>query len=339
MSICVQLSIKEDTSTPMKAKKQTAEAINEEQIRFLLRYAVMAPSSHNTQPWKFRIEGNKIHVFADFSRWLTIADPARRELFISVGCALENLWLAARTFRYQGSITYFPDPASVEWVATVELVKVPDLHDQESLDLFSYVINRHTYYHTFQTQAIPASVQQQLQPWAYLNEVSLFLTDEISRRQEIEELVTQADIQQFANPAYREELGYWIGQSAFGTPWLMAKMGQWVVTHFNVGKSQAKKDANLVVNAPLIGILYTQQNNYESQVKVGQVFERLCLGCTKLGMGVQPISQPLEIPELKVVLASILPDPGMYPQHMFGIGYPTTKEKSTSRRSLEEVMI
>lgn len=324
---------------PDTSNTRSVEPISKEQIRFLLRYAVMAPSSHNTQPWRFRIEENKIHVYADFSRWLKIADPARRELFISVGCALENLWLAARTFRYQCHIAYFPDPASESLVATVALSKETDVHDQESMDLFSYVINHHTYHHAFQDQPVSSSVQQQLQSWVYLKEVSLFLTDEISRRQEIEAMVAEADMQQFANPAYREELGFWIGQSAFGTPWLISKMGQWVVTHFNIGKSQAKKNVHLVAHAPLIGVLYTRKNDHESQVKVGQVFERLCLGCTKTGIGVQPISQPLEIPELRAVLASILPETDAYPQHMFRLGYMTTEEKPTPRRHLEEVLM
>ena len=61
-----------------------------EKLKFLLRYAILAPSSHNTQPWKFSISEDKIKVFADKNRWLKVADPDQRELYISTGCAIEN---------------------------------------------------------------------------------------------------------------------------------------------------------------------------------------------------------------------------------------------------------
>lgn len=57
----------------------------EEQATFLLLYAILAPSSHNSQPWEFTVTGNEIAVGADESRWLEVADPEKRELYISVG--------------------------------------------------------------------------------------------------------------------------------------------------------------------------------------------------------------------------------------------------------------
>lgn len=65
-----------------------------DQIRFILCYAILAPSSHNTEPWKFRLRGDRVDVLLDFSRWLKVADDDQRELHISVGCALENLLIS-----------------------------------------------------------------------------------------------------------------------------------------------------------------------------------------------------------------------------------------------------
>ena len=72
----------------------------EEKIRFLLNYAILAPSFHNTQPWKFSIKGNNIEVYADFTRQLPEVDPEKRELYISVGCAISNLLIAAEHFGF-----------------------------------------------------------------------------------------------------------------------------------------------------------------------------------------------------------------------------------------------
>ena len=91
----------------------------EEKLKFLLNYAVLAPSLHNSQPWKFTVHAAEIRVHADLTRQLRVADPDARELYISVGCALENLLTAATYFGLSASVAYFPDPKNELWVATV----------------------------------------------------------------------------------------------------------------------------------------------------------------------------------------------------------------------------
>ena len=78
-----------------------------DRLRFLVRYAVLAPSSHNTQPWRFHIAADRIDLFLDESRWLKVADADQRELHISLGCALENLLVAAEHFGL-GPQTEYP---------------------------------------------------------------------------------------------------------------------------------------------------------------------------------------------------------------------------------------
>ncbi|MCD8072358.1 MAG: hypothetical protein LUE10_04145 [Alistipes sp.] len=67
---------------------------------FIVQQAVKAPSGHNTQPWLFKITDSGIDIFPDFDRSLPVVDPDNRELFISLGCALENLCLAAQSRGY-----------------------------------------------------------------------------------------------------------------------------------------------------------------------------------------------------------------------------------------------
>lgn len=308
-------------------------------VKLLLSYTIMAPSSHNTQPWKFRWPDKQIEVYADFDRWLTIADADQRELFISAGCALENLLITARAFHYHCTTTYFPDSGDESLIAKVDLRKDATLNDEESTTLFSSITSRRTYHHQYRSIDVGKPVQEHLQSLAYSPEVSLHFLDQEEQKRQIEELIIQADNWQFSDPAFRSELGYWIGQSVFGTPWLISKMGQWVVTNFNRGKQQSKKDTILVEHAPLLGILYTKTNTHEEQVKVGQAYERINLGCTKLGIGLQPLSQPLEVPDIKSQLAPLLPHPKWFPQHLFRLGYTDRKQKPTPRRPLEEFLL
>jgi hypothetical protein len=76
----------------------------------LVYYAALAANGHNTQPWKFAIKDNAIEVHPDYSRRLPVVDPHDRELWISLGCSLENLLVAARASGYSAEVTY-PDRA------------------------------------------------------------------------------------------------------------------------------------------------------------------------------------------------------------------------------------
>ena len=66
------------------------------QLKEIVRFSTMAPSGHNTQPWLFLIDDNRITVYPDYSKRLPVVDPDDHALFISLGCALENLIIAAK---------------------------------------------------------------------------------------------------------------------------------------------------------------------------------------------------------------------------------------------------
>src|SRR5688500_2606757 len=72
----------------------------------LVRCATLAASSHNTQPWKFRHEGNGIIILPDPSRRCPEVDPDDHHLFASLGCATENLALAAEAAGLRANVTF-----------------------------------------------------------------------------------------------------------------------------------------------------------------------------------------------------------------------------------------
>ncbi len=90
-----------------------------EKLRFLLNYAVLAPSSHNTQPWLFRIVGDGVELYADRTRALPVVDPNDRELIMSCGAALFNLRIALRHFGYEAPMQTFPDATKPDLLARV----------------------------------------------------------------------------------------------------------------------------------------------------------------------------------------------------------------------------
>lgn len=71
---------------------------------FMIEQATKAPSGHNTQPWLFRIVEAGIEIHPDKTKTLSIVDGNQREMFISLGCATENLCLAAQTKGYSTQV-------------------------------------------------------------------------------------------------------------------------------------------------------------------------------------------------------------------------------------------
>jgi hypothetical protein len=67
------------------------------------------------------------------------------------------------------------------------------------------------------------------------------MRDDPGIKRQVDDMIVEADAQQFADPAWREELGHWLGQGVFGAPWLMSKMSQLAVTYLNLGQGTAKK--------------------------------------------------------------------------------------------------
>ncbi|WP_219339633.1 hypothetical protein [Luteimonas salinisoli] len=70
----------------------------------LVRYATLAANSHNTQPWRFRVGAQAIDILPDPSRATPAVDPDDHHLFVSLGCAAENLAIAAAATGRPGEL-------------------------------------------------------------------------------------------------------------------------------------------------------------------------------------------------------------------------------------------
>ena len=74
----------------------------------LVRAAILAASPHNTQPWLFKVTSSSIELYVDTARNVGALDPYLREEHIGIGCALENLMLAAARYGYVPALTLVP---------------------------------------------------------------------------------------------------------------------------------------------------------------------------------------------------------------------------------------
>jgi hypothetical protein len=310
-----------------------------ERLRFLARYAVLAPSSHNTQPWKFRISADRLDLFMDPERWLKVADDDQRELHISIGCALENLLVAAEHFGLGHQTDYLPDPRNPMHAATVRFGEKGQRSAERAADLFPMMVVRHTNHGEYDGRPIPAAVLDRLQDCCVEQGIAVLLTPDESIKRKVDELVVRADAVEFADPAFREELGHWIGQGVFGTSWLMSKIGKLAVTYINMGSSTAKKDSAVLMSSPVLGLISSGSNDRVTQIKVGQVYQRLSLLAASEGIWCQPMSQIVQVDEIKQDVMKLQPNPNLYPQHPFRLGFAAREKHRTPRINVEDVLI
>ena len=131
------------------------------QTRALIQAAVLAPSSHNTQPWLFRISASAIDLIADRTRALPVNDPRSRELYISCGCALENLRVAAAGQGLGADIQILPDANDPDWLARVALGRGSPATSEDRA-LVDCIERRRTHRGRFVPQALGSETVTQL---------------------------------------------------------------------------------------------------------------------------------------------------------------------------------
>jgi hypothetical protein len=184
-------------------------AAAQEQLRHVGRYAVRAPSSHNSQPWKFRIVEDRLELYADRSRRLPVVDPEDRALVISCGAALSHLQVALRHFGYAGDAALLPDSSAPDLLASVgrghRMAPRPSDHE-----LFDAIDHRHTHRGAFDSRPVPDPLLTELRDDAQACSTGLHVVDDPPGKQRVAELVGRGDRRQLADGRFRRELASWV---------------------------------------------------------------------------------------------------------------------------------
>ncbi|HCB03850.1 MAG TPA: hypothetical protein PLZ93_04525 [Nocardioides sp.] len=323
----------------------------EEQIwRFLLRYAVRAPSGHNTQPWRFQIVDGQLHLYADRGRRLPVVDPDDRELVMSCGAALAHLTVALRHFGYAGDVMPFPDTADPDLLAVVGLgqARTPRPGDHQ---LFRAIDMRHTHRADFETRPVRRQTLAQLERDTHQAGATLHAFTDDETKKAIATLVGAGDRTQFDDADFRHELAGWIRPNrtrrpdgmpgyAFGISDLASVLGPTMVSTFNTGATQARKDEHLVRTAPALMVLSTAGDTPADWLAAGGAVAVLLLRAAAHGLAASFLNQPIEVPPLRVRLGTLLGGVDS-PQLLLRIGYATTDGptvRPTPRRTVADVL-
>ncbi len=321
-----------------------------EQFLFLVRYAILAPSSHNTQSWKFKLSDEGIAVYADYSRRLPVADPGNRELIMGVGAAIMNLRVAAAHFGFECTIHYNQTEDSELPLAFLRLSRPlsPSPAERQLAQMFPSITKRHTNRNPYLMARVPDQVIASIKESAQSSTTFIHVSLDGALNQRIADMVAAADAIQQSDPSFRKELAEWLRPNytrksdgmtgaTIGVNDLVSVVGPWAMKTFDMGKIRGAKDRDFCLEAPGLIVLCSEDSPLH-WLEVGEVLERMLLTLTKNNMQFSFFNMPIEVPELRTQLRSIL-SVSLWPQLLLRIGYSLESPALSARRAVEECII
>jgi hypothetical protein len=318
-----------------------------EQLRFLLGYAILAPSSHNTQPWRFRLSDQLVDILADRSRDLEIVDPDDRELTISCGAALFHLRLALRCFGFRETTAILPDPQQPDHLARVHVTPGGSASDEEQA-LLAAIPRRITNRAAYSADPVPRPVLDVVRDAAAAEGAWFRILETEEARTTAAGLIAEGDRQQWADPRFRRELASWMRPDhtsahdgmpgyGFGLGELESVAAPLLIRTFDMGRGRAAKDEELAHGSPVLAVLGTSDDTAAAHLAAGQAVARVLLKLTTENLSASFLNQPNEVPALRARLAKTIDQPG-WPQMLMRIGYGPAA-RHTPRRPVAEVLL
>lgn len=308
----------------------------------LVAAATLAPSSHNTQPWLFELHDGEVDLHADRIRALPVNDPHDRELTISCGCALRNLELAAAEHGLAATVSILPDEGWPDLLARVGLAPSDAPVDG---DWSAARRSRRTTRGPFDTgpdaDTIDSGIAVELAASAASFGVTAHLVDG-DERDNLADLVAEGDRVQFADPHWRRELASWMHPRRHGeglvVPEVVGLATRAVVSAFDLGRSTASKDHDLLADAPVVLVLATDADDPVAWLHTGRALQQLLLLATTYGLQAGYLNQPCQVASLRGRLQQLVPE-RRYPQVVLRLGPLAEQLPSTPRRPLDDVII
>jgi hypothetical protein len=275
------------------------------QTRDVLVAAGLAPSVHNTQPWRFRLLSSGIELHAEPSRRLAVCDPLGEEQRLSCGAALFNLRLALAGQGLHPVVSTTPDHSRPDLLAVVRGgTRRPAT--PEIASLLRAIPRRHTNRRPFADTSVTPPERHTLQHAAHLEGAQLHLVGD-TRHAELSDLAAQAHQLQFADQAFRAELAAWTAHDGGRSDGVPAAAGgplpephdRWVHRDFTGGQGRRRVGGKDFEDRPLIAVLTARGSGQAVDVRAGEALQRVLLTATVAGLAVSFVSQLVEVPDVR----------------------------------------
>ena len=279
--------------------------IPEESLFKIVKYAAKAPSGHNTQPWRFKTGNDIISILPDFTRALPVVDPDNHALYISLGCALENLIIAANEFDFKTETEFTGDERQPQIV-----VKLSAAPGADKSGLFYYIVKRQVTRGKFKPEKVPYDLLNELFEETEGVHVRLFLSDE--ETDSLTPYIIEGNSLQLGNREFVNELVSWlrfsekevmtkgdgIWSGSMGLPNTGRFIGNFVMKNLVSVGSEEKRLRKLIRASAGFALFMVEKNDPIHWIKLGQSFQRFGLIATKNNISHAHLNMPCE--ELQV---------------------------------------
>lgn len=311
----------------------------------LIRYATLAPNGHNTQPWRFTLGPERISIRPDFTRRTPAVDPDDHHLFISLGCAAENLALAAAARGHSGEVRFDDTGNGALNFAYREGAASPSA-------LFDAIPRRQSTRAEYDGRPVSAGDLNTLAAAANTPGVDMVMITERPAMDRMRDLVVAGNSAQMADPAFIRELRSWLrfsprkalqtGDGLYsatsGNPTLPEWLGSIMLDLAFTAKSENDKYANQIRSSAGVAVFLAARNDREHWTRVGRACQRFALQATALGLKHAFINQPVEVAALRSELAALVGMKGRRPDIVMRFGYGPTLPYS-ARRPVGSVIV
>jgi nitroreductase len=322
----------------------TAAPARLEALRRAADRARLAPSIHNTQPWRFAIGPDGLELYSDAERRLHVIDPLGRQLLLSCGCALLNARASLAADGYDAQVERFPDESRPDLLARITLGS--EYGDRPPLSALDAAIpQRHTNRRQFADEPVPTRLIQTLIDAATAEQAVLLAVTSPEHRAVVAELVREANRIEEADPAYRMELATWTTDDLRrrdGVPASAVPYGHrpgdsdLPIRDFDPrGMGWLPGDPESDRNQCLL-LLASTGNDRASWLRAGEGLERVLLAATRAAYAVSPFSQIVEVAQTNRRLCQDL-ELDVYPQLLLRLGRAPAAS-AVPRRPLEEML-
>ncbi|MEO6084001.1 MAG: nitroreductase [Umezawaea sp.] len=318
--------------------------LEEDDVRGVLEAASLAPSIHNSQPWRFALHADRIELHFDPAKRLRATDPESRELRLSCGAALLNARLALQGLGIRPLVTLLPGREAEGALAVVRRGG-QFTTTEESRSLLKAVESRRTNRHPFFDSEVPATHQQQLLRAAEQERSWLHVVDTREEKVRLRELIGRAHREQLADPRVQAELLDWTGDraaaghgvphgSAGPTP---APQDEWALRDFAPDEPVDRPSGKDYEPDPFVVVLCSFYDGPSAELQAGQAMQRVLLTATALGLSASFLSQVVEVRRVREDLRRSLGG-SLFPQTVLRLGFGSPVPP-TPRRPVEELVL
>jgi nitroreductase len=320
--------------------------LTKDEARWAVEQAAKAPSIHNTQPWRFRWEGDTFELYADTTRVLSAVDPDGRELVISCGAALLGLRLALRKVGFDSKVRVLPDPANPRLLAGVVATEGDPASQKERL-AFAGLLHRHTHRGGFEDRSIESTLLVELQHAAEVEGAELVYVHDFGQRRRVLGLARAAANTMAKDADVSAEVLDWTPPAGSrrrdGVPAAAYEAeprshdDDLPARDFDLGRGQGSLRSTAPVPAGVIALLATVGDRQVDWLAAGQALERVLVTATVHGISAAVHSQLAELASSRNELRREFYSNGC-PQLLLRFGYAPPGKAPTPRRPVDDIV-